>query len=709
MDGFFYYLGKKIMPMFVRRFLVLSWRKSLGIRSRLSLSMPRRRQLFSVRPENVVEVVAEEAVCTEEQILSLEGLLQSRKLEVDVVDLHSLPYSNAHNLLLFVESAAAKLDYHFLVNLAVEGRYFIVFRAKKDYLEFLENLAASGFEVETFFGRVLYIPTIDPELDELVYLQSDEFSSNLIGCMEKSFETAALYAEYSRYLRSMEVGISDRFVGWARSYAFVLKFISEHEIHGFYVFGNRLIDNNLIAFAVRELKNIPCAVVRFWNAKAFKATSSIRITSCISRDWVPSDRLTGTRYNIACDCVPGDDILLFFGNLRDPMYRGTLQPVLEHFSTKVQTKMFVLLPYADDMQSEAGSAVDAFKYVLPSVQRDDLPEVEVFNECFDHGLSEFLFSEFSRDSQRGLLALYVALNARKSIHRVLRDCHGLMREVNEVSSKARIAALISNPGRLWPSQFIVGYLSNIPSFDIQSGTFSRSSRYKKPGSSYVLAVDDFSKSVYVDYLGVDKLNVEVVGAPRIDARLADIRNYTQGQSRSLISVCGEGYKILCLATQPYDIKLMTSMVDEACKFISINDDWFLLVSMHPNENDAFSNSYSSVLRDLSKLGRALISRGNIYHNLNASDAVVTYFSTAGLEAFCLDKPVFAYKAHGYPPVPFDLCELGVAKPFADCFELETALCDSERPGAISEGLIRLKDGRSVERICDFILNKINRN
>lgn len=703
MIGFLYLWASKLMPLPIKRAVVLSLRKGKGFLRRyyrIAPGISRRRLADSpefIKLDDGLEFLGEE------EPACIEDALAPRTAAASLIDIEELPSSNGRNFLLFVESAAAKLHYEYLVRLAVVERYFIVFRAKKDYLEFLVVANPSCGESNELLSRVVYIPTIDPVLDESVYLEADAFAGKFIESMERSFSSSDQYAQFYKFLHSMKVGVSDRFVGWVRSYKFILNFIDANCIDGFYVYGNRLVDNNLIALAVLEHKKIPCGVVRYWNVKRFRSLSFVTVDNLISRDWVLADRFNTTKYHISDYCKPDDDVLLFFGNLRDPMYRGTLQPVLERFSIRTTRKILVLLPYDDGV--EGGNR--SYSYVLPSIERDDMPGIDEFNRCFDSALDDFYLSESLLDVRGGMLALYVALNSRKSVHRVFRDCYGLMREIDAVSSMSKISALISNPGRLWPSQFIVGYLSGVPSFDIQSGTFSRSARYKKPGSEYILAVDDFSRSVYVDYLGVKASNVEVVGAPRIDARLSAIREFTKEQSLSIISVCDYGCKVLCLATQPYDIDLMSSMVREACKFVELNSDWFLLVSMHPNENDAFANAYSMVLRASSCSSRAVVSRGNIYHNLNASDAVITYFSTAGLEAFCLNKPVLAYRPENYSAVPFDLCELGVARPFVCSNDLMDLLNASAYQGFESQGLQRLKDGRSVERICDFILAKID--
>lgn len=721
----FYSWGKKFIPLQIKRTLVVFYRKShllfrgiirlfVNSLSRLSKVVIGRDIFFDKASARSVRRVTLEWHAPIE--LSETGVANivtpgpfsagGRKAEsdtVEVVDLDDLVSSHGENCLLFVESGAAKTDYERLVHVADSDSFYIVFRAKKDYLDFLQVGASFCEDVDAVFERVSYIPTIDPVIDESVYLKADSLACEFIGSLTQSFSESSEYAKFSNFLRPMQVGVSDRFVGWVRNFKFILRFIELNGINKLYVFGGKLIDNNLLGISVLCNSNVSLGFIQDSNVRKFKSLKKLKVEDFITRTWVPSGKSTTTKYVISRYCKPGDDLFLFFGNLRDPMYRGTLHPVLDRFSAKTTKKLLVLLPYDDGVESSERP----YSYVLPSVESDNMPGFDEFNNRFDFAMDAFLRADRNQSSESFFLALYVALNSRRSVHRLFRDCYGLMREVDEVSSIANVSALVSNPGRLWPSQFIVGYLKTLPSFDIQSGTFSKSARYKKPGSQHILAVDDFSKSVYVDYLGVDSANVEVVGAPRIDARLSDIREFTKQQSLELVSPSLRNYKILCIATQPYDIELMRSMVREACKFVSLNHDWFLLVSTHPNENDAFLNAYSREQMASGCESRIIISQGNIYHNLNASDAVITYFSTAGLEAFCLDKPVFAFRPENYSAVPFDLCVLGVAKAFGNSQELSKLLGSLGVGEEISQGLSRLKDGRSVQRICDFILEKVH--
>ncbi|MCM1564681.1 MAG: CDP-glycerol glycerophosphotransferase family protein [Dehalobacter sp.] len=694
------YVGaRKALPLFIKRKIVLFSRgatifcnKYLGLKVKSIMSLH----------EKFLESVPQAGGASVNAGLLIPVKHNELRFAVDLIDVEDLLETQGLKSLLFIESAAAKFHYKQLIEFSLTKQCFIVFRAKKDYLEFIDSAVSMSVLLDDISGRVLYIPTIDPALDESVYLQADTLSAKFIDCLGSELSNTPQYEKFSHFLNSLQVGVSDRLVGWVRSYNFILNFAETHAVEKFYIFGNRLLDNNLLAFAVGSSRKIPTAIVRFWCGRRFKSLSQVVMSDMVSRDWIPSDRFTTTKYHISDCCEKGDNIFIFFGNLRDPMYKGTLLPVLQQFVRKTNEKILVLLPYADVLDDDN----KRYTYILPSVEKDDASGMAEFNKYFDLALDAFLSSPLLEGTSSGLLALYAALNSRKSLHRLFRDSYGLMREIDRTLLVANVSALISNPGRLWPSQFTVGYLKSVASFDIQSGTFSRSGRYKKPGSTYVLAVDDFSRAVYVDYLGVNDSNVEVVGAPRIDARLSAIRAFTKEQSREAIAICDTTYNILCLATQPYDIDLMSSMVRVACDFLESHDDWFLLISMHPNENDAFANAYSAVLRNLDCSQRAVISRGNIYHNLNASDAVITYFSTAGLEAFCLDKPVLAYRPKDYSTVPFDLCELGVARPFVGRDDLNYLLNSSSERGSGSQGLMRLKDGRSVERICDFILGRV---
>lgn len=693
-------LLKSLVPLFIKRALVVLYRRLrifvIALLKEDKKSIINRMAIEKLAANRALEVDRQRSHQVKNK-RRLSSKYDGYARVVPVVGYDDVQARVSPDSILFVENSAAKDFYPQLTDALTSKGVYLLFRSKKDYLTFLEFNGFSSETIAVFGKRLSYIQTIDPNLDEIVYGEADCYANLFLRLLAKNFEFCKRYRTLSRFIQFVNVGVSDRLVGWVRNYRFVSDFMKNNELSKIFIFGGGVAENNILAFVLQEGEGYCSAIVR-----RGEGGGSLRIADLINRGWSPVGRSVITKYKITKSCEGSKDVILFFGNFKDPMYRGTLQPVLDKIEASVEGKLVVVPPYAGGVDSVG----ENYAYISPEYVLDDILGLSDFNECVDSSIDEFLSAGLSQGDFEWVFRMYVILNARKSIQRLARDCYGLMLEIDDLRAEHTIKALVSNPGRLWTSQFLTGYLSSVPSFEIQSGTLSKSRRYKAPNSKRILAVDEFSKSVYVDFLGVGSDRVTIVGAPRIDAKLADIRRYTKLESRNFVGACRGQHKVICIATQPYDVGIMSAMVALVADFVKTNQGWFLLLSMHPNENEAFENSYVEVLSKL-PAGSFAISRGNIYHNINSADLVVTYFSTAGLEAFCLDKKVLTFRPSGYDSVPFDLHELGVAECFQNIDVLSgLVLGGIGVGGATSDSLERLKDGKSVDRISSLILSEI---
>jgi hypothetical protein len=617
-------------------------------------------------------------------------VLRKVNSQIEVHSLIDLAVEKEEKTLLFIESGASKGSYNWMQSLLEQDHVLIVFKAKRDFLDFSEKSKPT----EEMAGRIHYIQGIDPGLDEKIYATGDEYADSITGLLQKNF-SSSVYKEFAKTIPSVKVSVSDRLVPFIRNVYFLTNLIKKNGIKKYVHVGSDQVSTNIIAFALQ----LSCAVESFildLGNKNLSGQADVFDFAWQSAQPMKNNRIT--RYDFSEHNWKSSESVIFVGNFKDPQYRETLLPVLKRYTDRTDKEVFVVAPSVDDIENNSRNV----HFLKLSSGPDVLPGSVEFELLLDESLNLFIESGYGRSSGEGIMRLYVALNNRRTLFRVLRECYSLKDEIDKLSSTSKISAIVSNPGRLWMSQFLVGYLHHIPSVEIQSGTISKSRRYKKLNSHKFLAIDDYSKSVYVDYLKNDPNDVVIVGSPRIDAKLEGIRKFTQSESRAEIAACNDSYNILCVATQPYGIEIMSSMVTEAAIFVRKNPNWFLLITMHPNETVAYENAYQSILGTFGITDRASISRKNVYHNLNASDAVITYFSTTGLEAFCLDKPVFTFRSPDYLTVPFDLVELGVARPFMSSDDLSVYLAEGFVQENLSEGLVRLRDGRSVERICNYI-------
>ena len=597
----------------------------------------------------------------------------------------------ADNTLIFVENNSCAGFYAELAKVLTVENITVVFRAKSDYLKFL----ATSEEVVAHAGvRVLYIEGIDPEKDELIYTDADESADIFLSFLKKHLVASGDFIGFAQCLQSLSVAISDRLVVWFRSYYFLSRFISARDVKRFYVVCNRVPSSRLIIPLLDKACLLGSGFL-ILDDRSFRGGAKVKDILLKSFGKIGVSRVS--RYDFTRIPIRFSDFSLFVGNLKAPQYREAMIPIVNGL-VSLGKKLVVIHPYSD----EDGMWLDSDDVLLisPSVSIDLDPKIDAFNECFDCAVDDAICA--SGDNSVMLL-MYVFLNARMGLHRVLRDAYRLMQDLDAVSLKGRVGSLVSVPGRLPISQLLVGYFDSIPSFEVQSGPWSKSRRFKAPSSKYILANDGYSKGIFVDYLGVCSERVFVVGSPRIDSKLLNIRSFSRDESRNYVLPNMQSKRILCVATQPYGLHLMEDMVSEVAKYIvSAGGEWVVLVSMHPNESHAHEKSYREILSDLIVSGCAFIRKSDIYHNLNSADAVVTYFSTSGMEAFCLDKPVFTFRSLAGHKVPFDLSELGVAMEFSTSLELAEGISQGFS-FELDLDLQCLRDGRSISRICDAIL------
>jgi hypothetical protein len=598
------------------------------------------------------------------------------------------------NTLLYIERCFGSSCYGNLISYLSSNNGYVLFKNRIDYAKFHDYIAIS--ENKILIDKVNHVPSIDPDLDDMIYSEADSYSDQLLSFVKDELFQLKYFREFSENIKNIRVSISDRFVPWIRSYCYISSFIDSHKIDKFYSYGINSPTMELICHNISSNKNIDVFIV------SDKVKFDVNLLKIINRGLRKPQISIVTKFFDDKKINKNGKYIYFFANLRDPQYLETSIPVLEDLSRFDDFEINAISPYP--VEGEINEL--KVNFFEPIVCKDTYPSFDEFVNCLDNAFDNFILSGFRSGSKEGLFRTFVCLNSKGGIAKVLRDCFVLKLQIDDVLKKSKILALVSLPGRLWFSQFLVGYLKDVPSIEIQSGTLSKTKRYKTPNSEKILAVDDFSKSVYVDYLGVSSENVDIVGSPRSDVKLSSIRSFTKENSRSYVFNENSKLKILCLATQPYGLEIMTNMVKIANSFVESQEDWVLLVSMHPNESSIFENSYKFVLNESLLKGRAKISYGNIYHNLNASDHVVTYFSTAGLEAFSLGKLVSTYRPEGTSPVPFDLCELGVAKSFTTTEDLRKIISADTRETDLTEGLRRLKDGKSVERITNHILKAL---
>lgn len=660
---------KRYMPLRVKRFILRVFR------------------FFSV-PESIATARRSYPVSVEFPNLQL----SADASEIPRIDPSSLVIEGSGLNLIYADRLNDEVKLSFLRSLVDDGRFLILLKSKYDFVKFEEYV---GHHID--LDRVLFISTIDSEIDDEIYSKSQAVAEDFLDDMREAFGAGNSFPGFSESIRALNVPVSDRIQSGVRCGLFIEKIIKKYQVESFYFLSTIVSHMDLISFYVKSRTGVRSSII-----STHCDGISYSVQELISSNWRLSWRPIISKYSII-DALKGkESAVLYFGNLKDPQYRGTAKPILNVLSESLRVPAIVL----QSDKSDSDLRFNNTEILVPNFEYYSGDDVQSFIDRYDEGFSR-LISKIDNDDF-GFLCIFALMNARKALYRLLLDCYCLKKDIDQSCAQAKVRAIISNPGRLWFSQYLTSYLDGIPSFEIQSGTLSKTRRYQAPHSKFILSVDDFSKEVYCGFLGIDSSRVHVVGAPRIDEKLSKVRSLSPQESRRQACLPVQG-ELTCIATQPYGVDLMTRMVAEVVKLLEVRKSHLLVISMHPNETSEYEAAYRRVLGTYLDSGQAFISRGDIYHCMNAAENVVTFFSTSGIEAFCLKKRVFSFRPLDLESVPFDLCKLGVALPFSDSNDLLKHLEGdiAIRPSTI--GLRNLQDGKSVSRICSFIAAHMSSN
>ncbi len=649
-----------LLPVYIKR-------RMRSVYNKFSPAVLAKSKIFDLEFETILMKMA----CTNQRVM----LLKKNRLK-----------RSERRRVFFFDDQGFAGDLKFAEKLAQKNNNFLVFKRRDDYEFFLDRRPSNSEN-----NRIFLLPTIDHFIDDSVYEVSGSIAGRFLRKLISELSNNGNFESFIGPLKAVETSFMDRVQIWTRASIFLNRFIDIHGIEEGFIVTKGVQASNILAFLISEESKITCSVLSDLNYNG-----PVSINDLAGKRWSLPEKAKVSGYSFLETESP-NGVLLYAGNLKDPQYRDTAIPVLNGLSEHIKSRIVVM----DSAMSGVDSEISGEKILRPVLRDFSDDSLEDFKLCFDSAFKGVLENSCSEKKDE-LLHLFVLLSSRHSLFKLTADCFALKTSVESLREKVDVKALISSPGRLWFAQCLVGCMPEIPSFEIQGGILSRTPRYRKPISEYLLAVDDYSKEIYCEYLGFENDFVHVVGAPRIDAKLSEVRKRLPSESRTFLGF-PEDAKLLCVATQPFGTQLMEVMVREAAKILnSDHENWHLVVSMHPNETVEYEAAYKRILAEYFSSGRARISRGDIYNWMNAADGVVTYFSTSGLEAFCLGRCVFSFRQPGNDSVPFDLCKLGVARPFASGEELQNLLSERRTGEAMSVGLRNLRDGRSVQRICHFI-------
>ena len=182
----------------------------------------------------------------------------------------------------------------------------------------------------------------------------------------------------------------------------------------------------------------------------------------------------------------------------------------------------------------------------------------------------------------------------------------------------------------------------IPSITIQHGILPgdpENLEYVPAWSDYV-AVWGERGLRWFEEAGIEPSRLVVTGCPRFDSYVT-LRRVPQTPG-------AEDEAVVTLLLNPSEPAVRSVMIAEYLEAFR-GTPWGLTIRLHPAES---KSQFQRLWQDLAPSevgGRTTISQSEpLQQVLQASDAVVTYDSTAGLEAMLLGKPVVLYGSHLFP-------------------------------------------------------------
>lgn len=415
-----------------------------------------------------------------------------------------------------------------------------------------------------------------------------------------------------------------------------------------------------------------------------------------------------------CDARRG--AILFGTNLRDKQYRKTALPVISELLKSAPVSVIdsaasnisVVFEEFDVRAPYEAGDLNIFEKVrskVPSpVSKEDLQLMNMLSRRFRIYL----------DKKSGLLAGFTSiLDTYLRLYGlpIIKHFSALEKTLTPHVKVAR--RVVVTPGRTLESGVLVqiARLHGVPSVEVQSGTISKNHRFTKPQADYILAIESFSKSVYADFMGFPHDRIQIVGGPKLEHDIGPMRAAKQEdvrQKTASVSHLPSDQKIILFASQPVGISKISSVFETLLEGLHrAGVPVVILIKPHPNEDKNYNTLYLELAR---KWGQAVIidSQISALEAIVISDLVATYYSTVGLEAFALHRPVIAINPF-VRASPYDLAELGVAHEAKDSivmeFLLETWATNGWPNVAADPSIICLQDGLTMDRTLHMLLEQ----
>jgi CDP-glycerol glycerophosphotransferase (TagB/SpsB family) len=266
---------------------------------------------------------------------------------------------------------------------------------------------------------------------------------------------------------------------------------------------------------------------------------------------------------------------------------------------------------------------------------------------------------------------------------------------------------------------------NIPTIAIQHGVNTetwisyvhnpehingKNSNLNFPIPDHLCVWSENAKSNLIKYGNFPSSTPIVTGDPKSDFLSEAIKNFDSKQIKLSIKIPNDK-KIILFATQklpnPKEKDLITNSIFRA---MSQLENSFLVVKVHPNESDL--TYYENIAKKLNIKNFLILQSHNLYELIFISDAVIVSYSTVGIEAMRLKKPVISMNMmalHDDDPliqsgIPFIVQnEMELIPIIKKCFESDQIMKMLDDQKFFAEKELGKFDGNASSRILELIL------
>lgn len=277
---------------------------------------------------------------------------------------------------------------------------------------------------------------------------------------------------------------------------------------------------------------------------------------------------------------------------------------------------------------------------------------------------------------------------------------------------SRVVAVVVSPCETLEASIAVEncHCLGIPTIEVQRGPIAKATIIAPPEADHILCIDDASKAVYAALRDASPHQLSVVGNVRQDVEIGRLEAVSEDVARRAVSGAEivDSDRVVLLIGQPIDRQLMRSVALVVFKAAVELDDVFVVVKPHPEEDLSGRDIYRALADEVGLAKFAVDDTSNSIASVIASTYVATYYSSVGLEAVGLGRPVISINPFREPS-PFDLAAIGLASPVSTAEDLIRLLQSQEGLSVkSSDGTQIYTDGRVKDRMVERVLEVIGR-